>query len=60
MSKSSIYVGIDLHKRKFTYVKSASGKEMGRGTRPTDQESIAEFASGFIPRHQDRWPTAFN
>jgi transposase len=53
MGKSNIYVGIDLHKRKFDFVMmELSGQVVKEGGRSTEAGSVQEFASGLTPRHQ--------
>lgn len=53
MAKGSIYVGIDLHKRKFDFVMlSPSGEVIKEGSRSTDAGSVLEFASTLTLRHQ--------
>jgi len=53
MVKSNIYVGIDLHKRKFDFVMMyPSGEVVKHGSRSTDADSVLEFASSLAVRHQ--------
>ncbi|MDH3937917.1 MAG: IS110 family transposase [candidate division Zixibacteria bacterium] len=53
MAKSSIIVGIDLHKRSFDFVMmSSTGEIIKQGSRSTEASSVLEFASGLTLRHQ--------
>ncbi len=53
MAKSNIYVGIDLHKRKFDFVMlSPSGDVVKQGSRSTDAGAVLKFASSVTPRHR--------
>ncbi len=52
MSKSNIYVGIDLHKEKFDFVMlSASGDVINQGTCLAELGAVADFASSLTRRH---------
>lgn len=53
MAKSSMYVGIDLHKRKFDFVMMDPSGEVGKqGSRSTDAGPVLEFASSLTMRHE--------
>lgn len=53
MDRGSIFVGIDLHKQKFDFVKMTSdGKVIDSGTRSTSADDVADFASQLDQRHQ--------
>ena len=53
MAKGNIYVGIDLHKRKFDFVMlEPSGEVVKEGSRSTDAGSVLEFACGLTARHR--------
>ena len=46
MSRSNMYVGIDLHKRSFSFVTlSESGEKLSEGKRSTSFEEVCDFAS---------------
>ena len=52
MSRSNMYVGIDLHKRSFSFVTlSESGEKLSEGKRSTSFEEVCDFASQLDHRH---------
>jgi transposase len=52
MSKGNMYVGIDLHKRSFSFVTlSESGDKLSEGKRSTSFEEVCDFASQLDHRH---------
>ncbi len=52
MSRGSIYVGIDLHKRSFSFVMlSESGEKLSEGKRSTSFEEVCDFASQLGHHH---------
>lgn len=53
MSKDKVYVGIDLHKRSFSFVMlSVSGETLGEGKRATTCEAVCDFAGCLDHRHE--------
>lgn len=53
MAKGNIYVGIDLHKEKFSFVMlSESGKVMEQGSCRTEAGSVGDFGSCLTRHHQ--------
>lgn len=53
MSSGNIYVGVDLHKRSFTYVMvDDAGAILKRGSCATDLGAISDFAVSLSERHQ--------
>jgi transposase len=53
MSKDKVYVGIDLHKRSFSFVMlSVSGEKLAEGKRSTSFEAVCDFAGQLDHRHQ--------
>ncbi|HWQ95540.1 MAG TPA: IS110 family transposase [Gammaproteobacteria bacterium] len=53
MSKEKVYVGIDLHKRSFSFVMlSVSGEKLAEGKRATSLEAVCDFASRLDHRHE--------
>jgi transposase len=53
MSKSNIYVGVDLHKENFNYVMlSSTAEKLKEDKLSTLAEDVIDFASGLDSRHQ--------
>ncbi len=53
MSDDKVYVGIDLHKRSFSFVMlSGSGEQLSEGKRATSFEAVCDFGSRLDYRHQ--------
>ena len=53
MTESNIFVGIDLHKRSFSFVMmDGGGAVVSRGSESTELSAVADFASRLSKRHQ--------